>query len=126
MRNFSEMLLRARQAPEFSHAKTHSRHHCIAANSTNPRGHSITASAREQHRRDFEAERLGCLEIDTHSYLVGACTGKSAGLSPLSSRPRRIGTPINFTCYRPTCLARAGLEDIFMLHKVKIATAVAA
>jgi type IV secretory pathway VirB10-like protein len=41
-------------------------------------------------------------------------------------RPRRIGTPINFTCYHLTCVARAGLEEILMLHKAKIATAVAA
>ena len=33
-----------------------------------------------------EAERLGGLEVDRSSYLVGACTGRSAGFSPLRIR----------------------------------------
>ena len=41
---------------------------------------------REQHRRQGEAERLGGLEIDHQFVLDGACTGRSAGFSPLSMR----------------------------------------
>ena len=42
--------------------------------------------AGEQRRRHVEAERLGGLEVDHQSYLVGACTGRSAGFSPLRMR----------------------------------------
>jgi hypothetical protein len=45
--------------------------------------------AREQGRRHFEAERFRGLEVMTSSYLVGACTGRSAGFSPLRMRGQR-------------------------------------
>jgi hypothetical protein len=41
----------------------------------------------EQRRWNFEAERLGRLEIDDNSNLVACCTGRSAGFSPLRTRP---------------------------------------
>ena len=41
---------------------------------------------REQRRRHGEAERIGGLELMTNSNLVGCCTGRSAGLSPLRTR----------------------------------------
>ena len=40
----------------------------------------------EQRGRHIEAERLGRLEVDDISYLVGACTGRSAGFSPFKMR----------------------------------------
>src|SRR5262249_50727068 len=39
--------------------------------------------AGEQAVRRGESERFGALEVDHRSYLVGACTGRSAGFSPL-------------------------------------------
>ena len=42
--------------------------------------------AREQRRRHCEADRLGSLRLMASSYLVGACTGRSAGFSPLRMR----------------------------------------
>ena len=38
----------------------------------------------DQRGRHCEAERLGGLEVDHQFDLVGACTGKSAGFSPLT------------------------------------------
>ena len=40
----------------------------------------------EQRLRHGEAERLGGFELMAISYLVGACTGRSAGFSPLRMR----------------------------------------
>src|SRR6516164_9156733 len=40
----------------------------------------------EQRVRHRKAERLGGLRLITSSYLVGACTGRSAGFSPLRMR----------------------------------------
>jgi hypothetical protein len=40
----------------------------------------------DQRGRHCEAERLGGLEVDHQLDLVGACTGKSAGFSPLRMR----------------------------------------
>jgi hypothetical protein len=42
--------------------------------------------ARDHGVRHRKAERLGGLELITSSYLVGACTGRSAGFSPLRMR----------------------------------------
>ena len=39
--------------------------------------------AREQHRRRSRPSALAVLRLITKSYLVGACTGRSAGFSPL-------------------------------------------
>ena len=36
----------------------------------------------KHHGRHIEAERLGGLEVDRETYLVGRCTGRSAGCSP--------------------------------------------
>src|SRR6516164_6734858 len=41
---------------------------------------------REQRWWDFEAQRFRGLEIDNEFVIVGACTGKSAGFSPLRMR----------------------------------------
>ena len=46
--------------------------------------HLVGAS--EHAWRHGEAERLGGLRLITKSYLVGACTGRSAGFSPLKIR----------------------------------------
>jgi hypothetical protein len=43
--------------------------------------------AGEQRRRHVNTERLGGLQVDHRSNLVGACTGRSAGFSPLRMRP---------------------------------------
>ena len=40
----------------------------------------------DQRRRHCEAERLGGFEMTASSYLVGACTGRSAGFSPMRMR----------------------------------------
>ena len=51
--------------------------------------YSITSSAiASSAGRHVEAERLGGLEID-HQFKLGrsACTGRSAGFSPLRTRP---------------------------------------
>ena len=45
--------------------------------------------AREQGRRHFEAEPFRGLEVMTSWYLVGSCTGRSAGFSPLRMRGQR-------------------------------------
>ena len=50
----------------------------------------------EHSRRHVEAERLGSLEVDTVSYLVGAWTGRSAGLSPLRMRSTYAGGLISY------------------------------
>ena len=42
--------------------------------------------AGEQCRWNVEAELLAALRLTTSSYLVGACTGRSAGFSPLRMR----------------------------------------
>jgi hypothetical protein len=41
---------------------------------------------RQERFRDGEAERLAVLRLIANSYLVVACTGKSAGFSPLRMR----------------------------------------
>jgi hypothetical protein len=42
--------------------------------------HSITSSAREQRRRNFEPERVGGLHVDDE---LDCSTGRSAGFAPL-------------------------------------------
>ena len=42
--------------------------------------------AREQRRWQIEPSALAVSRLITNSYLVGACTGRSAGLSPLRMR----------------------------------------
>ena len=54
--------------------------HAAAANE---RSYSITSSARREGGRNLEAERLGGLEVDISSNLVGCSTGRSAGFAPL-------------------------------------------
>src|SRR5439155_3762989 len=49
--------------------------------------HSITSSARASTLSDtVRPSALAVLRLITSSYLVGACTGKSAGFSPLRMR----------------------------------------
>src|SRR6516225_4639460 len=45
--------------------------------------------AGEQRGWHVDAQRLGVLRLITSSYLVGACTGRSAGFSPLRIRSPR-------------------------------------
>src|SRR6476619_188766 len=53
----------------------------------NGRAHSITSSARASNDGGtLRPSALAVLRLMTSSYLVGACTGRSAGLSPLSIR----------------------------------------
>ena len=62
---------------------------CTAAND----GYSITSSARASNGGGtVEAERLGGLQVDHRSNFVGACTGRSAGFSPLRMRAAKIPT----------------------------------
>jgi hypothetical protein len=42
--------------------------------------------AGEQGRRHVQAERFRGFEVDQSSYFMGACTGRSAGFSPLRMR----------------------------------------
>ena len=50
--------------------------------------HSITSSARASKLSGtVSPSALAVLRLITSSYLVGACTGKSAGFSPLRMRP---------------------------------------
>src|SRR5262245_12559828 len=50
-------------------------------------GHSITSSARARSVSGTESpSALAVLRFTTNSYLVGACTGRSAGFSPLRMR----------------------------------------
>jgi len=50
--------------------------------------YSITSSARSRRgRSNRDAKRLGGIEVDRQSYLLGACTGRSAGFSPKSVKP---------------------------------------
>ena len=42
--------------------------------------------AREQRRRHVRPSAFAVLRLITSSYLVGACTGRSAGFSPLRMR----------------------------------------
>src|SRR5262249_44839459 len=42
--------------------------------------------AGEQRRRNFQAERVAVLRLMTSSNLVGCCTDRSAGFSPLRMR----------------------------------------
>ena len=54
---------------------------------TKPRGYSITSSARASKvGGTSRPSAFAVLRLITSSYLVGACTGKSAGLSPLRMR----------------------------------------
>jgi hypothetical protein len=57
---------------------------CTAAKTTRLFDHLVGALL--QVRRNFEAERFRSLRSMTSSNLVGACTGRSAGLSPLRIR----------------------------------------
>src|SRR6185369_12428083 len=51
------------------------------------RTHSITSSARASSVGGISRPRaLAVLRLTTSSYLVGACTGRSAGFSPLRMR----------------------------------------
>src|SRR5215831_1359100 len=51
------------------------------------RTHSITSSARASSvGRTSRPSALAVLRLTTSSYFVGACTGRSAGLSPLRMR----------------------------------------
>src|SRR5262249_40827907 len=51
------------------------------------RGHSITSSARASNvAGTSRPSTLAALRLMTSSYLVGACTGRSAGFSPLRMR----------------------------------------
>src|SRR5262249_21199909 len=51
------------------------------------RTHSITSSARASNvTGTSRPSALAVLRLITSSYLVGACTGRSAGFSPLSMR----------------------------------------
>src|SRR5262249_53247428 len=51
--------------------------------------HSITSSARASSVvGTSRPSALAVLRLMTSSYLVGACTGRSAGFSPLRMRPR--------------------------------------
>ena len=51
------------------------------------RGHSITSSARASSvGGTSRPSALAVLRLTTSSYFVGACTGRSAGLSPLRMR----------------------------------------
>src|SRR5262249_50650930 len=50
--------------------------------------HSITSSARASSVGGISRpSALDVLRLMTSSYLVGCCTGKSAGLAPFRSRP---------------------------------------
>ena len=42
--------------------------------------------AGEQHRRHVETDAFAVLRLIASSYLVGACTGRLAGFSPLRMR----------------------------------------
>jgi hypothetical protein len=57
---------------------------CTAANSA-----AIRSSRRRaaQYVRHLQAERLGGFHFEHRLYFVGACTGRSAGFSPLRIRP---------------------------------------
>ena len=44
------------------------------------------AGAREHGRRDMRPSALAVLILITSSYLVGSCTGRSAGFAPFRSR----------------------------------------
>ena len=58
--------------------------HCSKAK---PRRHSITSSARASSiAGTSRPSALAVLRLITSSYLVGACTGRSAGFSPLRMR----------------------------------------
>ena len=48
--------------------------------------YSITSPAREHSGRHGEAEAFAVLRLIASSYLVAACTGSSAGFSPLRMR----------------------------------------
>ena len=48
--------------------------------------YSITSSARASTDGSIVAEAFAVLRLITSSYLVGACTGRSAGFSPLRMR----------------------------------------
>src|SRR5262249_59938735 len=54
---------------------------------SSPANHSITSSARASTLSGTVRPRaLAVLRLMTSSYLVGACTGRSAGFSPLRMR----------------------------------------
>src|SRR5262249_45531486 len=52
------------------------------------RGHSMTSSARARRSLSgiWRPSAFAVLRLMTNSYLVGACTGRSAGFSPLRIR----------------------------------------
>src|SRR5262249_43657145 len=63
---------------------------CIATNDAHGLAHSITSSARARTDVGISRPRLlAVLRLITRSYLVGACTGRSAAFSPLRMRSRQ-------------------------------------
>src|SRR6266568_3238608 len=70
------------------------------------RTHSITSSARAMSVAGTSRPiALAALRLITSSYLVGACTGRSAGFSPLRTRSTYWAAERNW-------LARSGPYDI--------------
>jgi transposase len=48
--------------------------------------HALYVECREQGEREASPSAFAVLRLITNSYLVGACTGRSAGFSPLRMR----------------------------------------
>jgi hypothetical protein len=68
------------------------------SNRSKVRIYSITSSARASSvGGTSRPSALAVLRLITSSYLVGACTGRSAGFSPLRTHPGRNTT--GFTLY---------------------------
>src|SRR5262249_39349891 len=60
----------------------------VALHFGHPPHHSITSSARASTVAGISRpSALAVLRLITSSYFVGACTGRSAGLSPLRMQP---------------------------------------